>query len=279
MEVHKELFDLHTHTTRSDGVLSPMQLTELARRSGLQGFAITDHDALPDVELWNALERDFDIEVIAGVELSTLYQGKSLHLLGYGFDAEDPALRLACRRTQEQRRERWVWMTDRLAEMGVKLDAARVRAIGGSLVPGRLHLARELVRSRYAGNVQSAFSRYLSAFTETGALTTLPIGEAIELLHGAGGMAVLAHPQHWLTGDDLKTIIGLGLDGLETRHRAVTVRRRQHLSFWAEEYGLIATGGSDYHGEEAGHVMGLYTVGRETIDKLHSRPSTVSIPA
>lgn len=276
MTSDSSLFDLHVHSVHSDGLKSLMQLAELTRLSGLGGCAVTDHDILPDPSALQRLSSSFGVELLAGVELSTQCQARGLHLLGYGFDPRSPALVEACRRLQEARRVRWTRMVESLRAKNIRLDEQRMARLAETPSPGRLHLARELVRQRHASTVRSAFQRYLSGPDPSLAFDCLSTADAIRLLHEAGGVAILAHPPSWLTREQWNELFDAGLDGLESRFPAATKRHSRLLQERANERGLLTTAGSDYHGDELRTYLGLHTVDRSVVDRL-VRPRADSV--
>lgn len=264
-------FDLHVHSVASDGLYSLQQLAELARRSGLAGLAITDHDVLPDAAVFGRAAQPFGVQLWVGVELSTEWQGRGLHLLGYGFDSHHAELVSACRKLQEGRRERWQALVARLKKRGLKLDAARLTELGQRSAPGRMHLARELVRMGHAPTPRSAVIRYLCEPEADSCWHRLPTGDAIALLHAAGGMASLAHPPPNLTQTHWQKLVAAGLDAVETQFPGLGGGHRRFLQERAREYGLLATAGSDFHGDDARTYLGLYSASWDQHETLLTR--------
>lgn len=262
-----ERHDLHAHTVASDGLRSVQELAMAARRIGLTGIAITDHDVLPDPAALRVAEQLSGVRLHLGVELSTRWEGRGYHLLGYGFDPANGALLEATRRRQAARQARFDRLRERIGELGARLDP---RCAGSSLAPGRLHLARELVRQRHAGSVRAAFERYLRRIDGADD-DLLDLSEAISLLRAAGGVAVLAHPPANLLHDEWRRLAGLGLDGLECRFPRAKRSHRRFLIERAAEYDLAHSAGSDYHGDEARFHLGLESVTRAELDSLLAR--------
>lgn len=250
-----DLIDLHLHSTFSDGVLTPTELVAEAAARGLRAIALADHDNIDGIPEALAAGARYGVEVVPAVELSVLWEELSdLHLLGYAFDHENGPLQTALggfREFRAGRSERILAnINRRLAEEGREpLDFADVRRRAGGTI-GRPHLGQELVAAGYVRDMEEAFTRYLVACNEPKRF--FPLDEAIRLIHGAGGCAVLAHPPFIGVGDArllelLDAFIALGLDGLEAYcsgagndgiDRYITMARRK---------GLILTGGSDFH--------------------------------
>jgi 3',5'-nucleoside bisphosphate phosphatase len=265
------LADLHTHTNRSDGRLSPPGLVEKAARRGLAALAVTDHDSVEGLPLAAHAAREHGITLVPGVELSAWADGRELHLLGYAFDPADPALRahLAHYRADRERRAREI--VARLGELGAPVRWERVAAIAGRGAIGRPHLAHALVEARHVGSVGEAFLRYLGdgAPANVGKTPVAP-AELIALVHGAGGVCVLAHPYD-LPEAAVAALVADGLDGIEVVHPAHDADRQAHWAEVAARHGLLATGGSDHHGfrgEEEDERFGRYGVSLDALAAL-----------
>lgn len=244
-------FDLHTHTTASDGTDTPTQLIERAARLGFELIAVTDHDTVSGLpEAKEAGER-LGVRVISGVEISA-GEDPEVHVLGYGIrDLHHLDQRLGDMRLA--RRVRMHQMIERLCAAGVEVDAARVFALAGDS-PGRPHLARVLVELGRARNIRDAFYRYLlpgrAGYVPRQKLT---VPQAIHLLRECDAAPVIAHPGQnkgaafWLS-DRLSAMQKEGLMGLEVYHMAHTQAECQAFDRLARKLGLLVTGGSDYHG-------------------------------
>src|SRR5579862_7148923 len=186
--------DLHLHTIHSDGVYTPHEIVDLAKRSGLSAIAITDHDTLSGVAVAHQSAGP-NLEVIAGVEITTEYAGHELHLLAYFVQVDAKPLATALERIRENRVERFREMVRRLRSAGVVLDENDPRTIASPDALGRRHLAEWLVRSGKAASVRDAFNRYLKDGLPAAAPKEgLPIAEAIALVRAAGGVTSWAHP-------------------------------------------------------------------------------------
>jgi len=270
--------DLHAHTVVSDGTLTPADLVLLARRSGLAAVAVTDHDHLGGLAEARAAGEREGVEVVAGVELSVAHPAGDVHLLGYLVDDQDAALLGRLERLRDVRARRAHLIVERLQESGVPLtleDLAREAPAQGGAV-GRPHVARALVRRGLASSIQDAFDRWL-ADGRPAAVPKEKLGarEAIALVHGAGGVAVLAHPVT-LPEDAreplLRELARLGLDGVEVDYPRHDEALRRRLRALAGELGLVATGGSDFHGANKPDVaLGMVDVDHAVLESLRAR--------
>jgi len=253
--------DLHTHTTASDGTMSPAVNVRLAWEAGLGAVAITDHDTVSGVAEALAEGARLGIEVVPGVEISTVAGNQDIHVLGYYIDIEQPLFlsRLASlRETRDQRNE---LIIARLQQLGVAVTMSEVRkeAAGdqrrGDTI-GRPHIAAVLLRKGYVASIQEAFDRYLASGAAAYVNPPRIAPEtAIAWIRAAGGAAVLAHPG--LYDDDalVESIVQAGVDGIEVFHADHTSEDEQRYALLAERYDLVATAGSDFHGERGGVVF------------------------
>ncbi|QDU60670.1 PHP domain protein [Planctomycetes bacterium Pan216] len=273
------LFDLHVHSTRSDGAYSLMQLAEMVRRSGLAGFALTDHDAMGDPEEIALLSDRFGITILPGVELSTHAAERSVHLLGYGVDRSRETLRELCRDLQDQRRGRFDAYREALAKRQLRIASDLAKRLLGTASLGRRHLARELVRAGKATTARDAFRRYLSQIDEVPRLRTPAFAAAVGAIHEAGGVAVVAHPDSGWKSDVWHELLGSGCDGIEVDFPAARRRHRRFLLDIVRDHDLVPTGGSDFHGDEPRSYLGQKTVPGEVLERLRERMNTAAISA
>lgn len=249
--------DLHLHTTASDGVKTPAELVRYAKSKGLRAISITDHDTIEGLEEGLSEGERVGLEVIPGVEISAEHSSGSMHLLGYFIDIHYPLLNEKLKYLQRAREERNPRMIEKLNRLGVNITYEEVvRASGGGQV-GRPHFAQVLIEKGYVRSFQEAFERYLKkgAPAYVDKLRFTP-SEAIHFINEARGVAVLGHPNTLgMNGyRDLENLIlnlvKEGLKGIEVyypEHSSSEVAQYQGL---AEKYGLILTGGTDYHGIE-----------------------------
>ncbi|MFN2238018.1 MAG: PHP domain-containing protein [Thermoanaerobaculia bacterium] len=265
--------DLHLHTTHSDGIRSTEELVRLAASLGLSTIAISDHDNIAAFAEAEPIARELGLTLIPAVELSITWNGADIHVLAYSFDPNDPAMRSKLERCRRTRSSRGEMMVERLRDLGIPIEIDRVREICGEGALGRPHIARCLVEIGATASIEEAFDRYLSegkpAWVEK---ERLDLEEAISLVHAAGGLTSLAHPTLYADSERLlRTIIPLGLDGIEVHHPDVDVGSRDRYLAIVREKGLIATGGSDDHGFEGADTIGTVMVPVETIRPISDR--------
>lgn len=245
--------DLHTHSSCSDGSLSPQQLVREAVRAGLAAIALTDHDTMAGVAAAMVAGRETGVEIISGIEISADHRGGNLHLLGYGLDPDHRELRALLAELQAVRENRNRAILERLESLGIRLSRSALAASTAGLI-GRPHIARQLVLYGHALSIDHAFQRFLKkngrAYV---AAAKFPAAEAIRVIRAAGGLAVLAHPS--TLDRDLKGVpslveelAGCGLGGIEVYYPGHNRKICQTLLELAGRHQLAVTGGSDYHG-------------------------------
>jgi len=247
--------DLHIHTTASDGRLNPADVVAKAAELGLTIIAIADHDSVEGVAPALAAAKAFPwLRVIPSVEISTDVPHGEVHVLGYFLDYTDRGLKAVLNRLRNSREQRAQKMVTKLRGLGINIDWQRVQELAGSGAIGRPHLAQAMLEKGYIASFKEAFTHYIGrdgpAYVEREKMTP---AEAVELILRVRGLPVLAHP---LTIDELeKTVIelkGAGLVGLEAYYNGYATDEVNGLVSLADRYNLIATGGSDYHGLDAG---------------------------
>jgi predicted metal-dependent phosphoesterase TrpH len=268
-------FDLHTHSTFSDGTLAPEQVVELATTRGLTGIALTDHDNTGGVAKARAAARGTGLTVLLGCELSAEHDGNPVHVLGYGFDPEEPAFAAKRAWIAEGRVTRAGRMVERLRELGAPVELERVRELAGGGAIGRPHVARALVEAGVVDDVAAAFG---PDWIGTGGRAYVPKDavspvEAVELIHGAGGAAVLAHPSVHAGAEAvpepvIRAMAAAGLDGLEVDHPDQPPPDRARWRALAAELGLETTGASDCHGALYGYRLGSERTPDATVERL-----------
>ncbi len=268
-----ERADLHLHSNYSDGRLGPCDLMGQAAEAALGVVAVVDHDTVEG--LFEAAEaaREKGLELIPGLELSAHWGDRELHVLGYGIDPGDAGLRRALGLLQQARLERVREILRRLREVGILLSLDRVLEVAGSGTVGRPHVARVLVEAGWARSVREAFVRYLGAHGPAAAPRVgFPVEEAVRLIRGAGGVAVIAHPGRALAGAPMEALLRLGVDGIETVHPSHDWRLTAYYEVLARRAGLLTTGGSDYHGRaEEALLLGTVTVSGVVVERLLAR--------
>ena len=241
--------DLHTHTTASDGSMSPSKVVEWAVKGGLDVVAITDHDTVSGLAEGVQRAKELGIKFVPGIELSTVSVCE-IHILGYNVPYENKDFVAALDSVQNMRIERNVRIGEKLRANGVNLDID-FHAQGA----GRMNMAREMVRAGYARDVQEAFDKWLGtsgkAYCEAKRLSPI---DAVKLIKEFGGFASIAHPKKYLLDGRLDMLVeGLkrfGLDGLEVNYPSHTDKDRAELQSLCRKYRLYETGGSDFHGDE-----------------------------
>lgn len=248
------LADLHTHSTVSDGRLTPTELIDLAYRNGVRIISLTDHDIVDGLpEAFAAAARYPDLTLIPGIEMSTDVPGGEVHILGHFIDWQDPSFQARLAHLQESRLGRARKMVDRLRELGKPVAWERVEAFAGEGAVGRPHIALAMVEAGHVATVSEAFDLYLSrtgpAYVEREHLTT---AEVIGLIGSVGGFATLAHPMEGNQPQDVEGLVSdlatQGLTGLEVYYQDYAQDTIQWLLGIAGKYGLIPLGGSDFHG-------------------------------
>lgn len=247
--------DLHLHSTASDGALDPVALVELAARGRLDVIALTDHDTTAGLAS-AMVAGEGRIEVIPGVELSTTFDGREVHMLGYLIDPAAEELTTFSRHAAARRQIRMTGMIERLRELGIPVRYEEVvRLAGAEANVGRPHLARVLVQHGHVRTFAEAFDRFIGdggpAFLPVQLLTPV---QAIEMIHRAGGVAVWAHPPLDLFRTQLQTLVEHGLDGVEAFRPRTTPSEADALVAGAASASLLVTGGSDWHGDWNGPI-------------------------
>ena len=274
--------DLHTHSRISDGTDSPAELVAMARDAKLDVLALTDHDTFDGLDEALSEGERLGVEVVRGMELSCARRGNSVHLLAYGADPVHPALAAEMVRVRGGRTDRLRPVLAKLAELGVPVTEAQVRAqVGCSPSVGRPHIADALVEAGHVRDRTEAFDRFLA----DGGPAHVPryaidIAKGIDLVHAAGGVAVLAHPwgrgrEHILPVDLLETLArDHRLDGLEVDHQDHDADARRRLRRLSQRLDLLVTGSSDYHGTgKVDHDLGCNTTDPAVYAELLARLS------
>ena len=271
--------DLHCHTTASDGVLSPRALVERARTDGVDVIAVTDHDTVGGVDEAVRASDELGVRVVPGIELSARHGDRNVHMLGYFVDVRSASLAEVLESVRDDRVARARRMVDKLVELGFELTMDDVRAQAGGDVIARPHVARALVARGYIERVGEAFTLELIADggrADVPKRTISPL-EAVSLIRQARGAAVIAHPGvghhegpvQAIPVELLRELRDAGLAGLEVDHPDHPPLVRDRLQALATELGLIATGGSDFHGD-AGHVIGICMTSADALEALEA---------
>jgi len=250
--------DLHSHSTASDGTFAPADVMRLAKKSGLTGLALTDHDTIAGIAEAAAEAEKVGITFLPGIEISAVppIDNGTLHILGYGIDPASPILTAMTRALIEARDNRNPQIITRLRELGIDISMDEVLAQANGGVLGRPHIAAVLVRKGVVPTIKQAFNEYLGqggkAYFDKERLAPRA---AISRIRESGGVAVLAHPVQLRTTNDaqleraLKDLVDLGLQGIEVIHSDHSDEMVKKYSKLAERFGLLKSGGSDFHGK------------------------------
>jgi 3',5'-nucleoside bisphosphate phosphatase len=241
-------FDLHAHTTASDGALTPVELVRLAREQGLDGLAITDHDTVKGVEPAMTEGAELGLEVIPGIELSIQHEGADLHVLGYFIKHHSDTLAGVLAELHQMRVERIRETVHLIRGLGHWIEFEQIMAETGGGAPGRPHIAKAMVKQGIVGSMEEAFEGYIG----DGGVAFVPksqmgIERGMALLLSFGAAPVLAHPVTVDYESVIPSLVELGLVGLEVNHPKQIPILRQRLNELCRTTGLVATGGSDFH--------------------------------
>ncbi|MBI2973499.1 MAG: PHP domain-containing protein [Armatimonadetes bacterium] len=265
--------DLHTHTTASDGLLSPEQLVDMARNAGVHVLAICDHDSTDGVDAAVAAGMRLGVEVIPAVEINTDVDQGEVHVLGYFIDHREAWLQEFLRKLRNGRLHRAERMVEKLNALGIEVDFARVRALAQGAV-GRPHVAWAMVEAGAVKSVEEAFDRYIGrsgpAYVERMKVTP---EEAVQVILRAGGIPVLAHPGWGVQDAMIASLVDAGLEGIEAYYPEHTPAMQAHYLALAKQHNLLVTGGTDFHGTNLATKtpIGGQFVPAEVIDKLKER--------
>ena len=257
-------FDLHLHTTRSDGAFDVDEVLRRCARARLDVVALTDHDLATSVTPGAHTLEGRTLHVIAGAEVTAQHEGHELHLLVYFPDKVPEAFRHFCAEQTRARATRYADAVDNLGLDG--LDGPDAPALAGERALTRLHLAHALVEAEHAASVSEAFTRYLGDRHGQVPPVGVPFVEAIRIARELGGVTSWAHPPGRLFEAYIETFAAAGLQGLEAHRPHVSRRLRKAYKKAARRYGLFLTGGSDWHGWHAPDDLGLFSVPRCDLD-------------
>ena len=268
----ERLADLHTHTTASDGALSPAQVVESAAEAGLAAVGITDHDTVDGIDEALAAGEKVGVVVVPGVEISAIYgRDIEVHILGYYIDHRDSALLARLQVLRDARTERGRKMVERLNAAGVLISFERVWEIAQGGAIGRPHVARAIREAGAASSIDAAFGRYLQQGTP-GYVPRYKISpsEAVGMILQAGGVACCAHVAKLNRDELLIELMREGMRAIEVRHPDHGPAGTKYYERFAAKHGLIATGGSDAHCFEGGKttVVGGITIPYDVVEKL-----------
>jgi hypothetical protein len=265
--------DLHLHTQFSDGTFTPEELAGHGASLGFAALALTDHDSVEGCARMAAACAAAGIEFIVGAELTAEHEDTEVHILGYFLDPENQTLLEKIARFQAVRQNRIREMVAALNKVGVPLQVESVFELANCQSPGRPHVARALVKGKLIGNLDEAFDKYLKkgrpAWVPKTKMSAL---EGVELIHHAGGLAVMAHPGLNRTDEIIPDLVDAGLDGIECFHtKHSTVMSERYLEI-ADKFHLLVTGGSDCHGFSKGKpLIGGVKLPYEHVEKMKAK--------
>jgi predicted metal-dependent phosphoesterase TrpH len=243
------VIDLHTHTTASDGTLSPKELIQFALQNGIRILSITDHDSIAGIVEASALPESRNIELVPGIELNTEQDAHEIHILGYYINLQSSGLLEKLDRLQQARIQRIRDIVEKLQKLGIRLEFEEIMEYARGESAGRLHIARALKDKKYISDVQEAFEKYL----RVGCPAYVPrprflAVEAVDLVKKSGGIPVYAHPLYTPVEKYLDTLIEAGLRGMEVYYPDHKPAHIHYFTGLAEGKKLLITGGSDFHG-------------------------------
>ncbi len=265
------IFDLHVHTTASDGIYSPAEVIDQACALGLGGLAITDHDTVTGLQEARKQADKYGeiLIVIPGIELNTDYLENEVHILGYFINGDDTALLNRLEEIKQARTERAVKMIHRLHAMGMIISFEQVKKLARGDLIARPHIAQALQEKGYVFSIKEAFEKYIGrdkpAYVPR--YKFLP-GEAIELIKNAGGISSLAHPGLIKNQNIIVEVIKMGIDALEVYYPEHSIIQENEFINLSRRYKLLITGGSDFHGSDNKEKLGCRGINKSEIDKL-----------
>ncbi len=267
--------DLHLHTTYSDGVFTPEQLLKKVTDVGISAISITDHDSVDGyIQAEKYLDR-YHVQLIPGIELSCIENGKEIHLLGYNIDPDNKILKTHLQEFRNGRYKRAEQILKKLKNLQRPVNFSLVLEKAGEAPITRPHIAMAMTEMGYTTNLKEAFVLYLGddkpAYVSK---ANFSIERGIKLINQSGGLAVLAHPARMIQPDTLYKLIKSGLDGIEIIHPTHDIQTQRYYQSIASQYWLLETGGSDFHGnrEYDEENLGKFVVPLSTVEsiKIHS---------
>ncbi|KKM13097.1 hypothetical protein SY88_00645 [Clostridiales bacterium PH28_bin88] len=274
--------DLHVHTTASDGTLTPRQLLEEAARRGLKAVGITDHDTTSGLAEATKAAQAVGVEIVPGIELSTVWHDQEVHVLGYWLEYEQNWFQVVLQDLRQERVRRIEKIVKQLNNLGYHISLERVKEVAGGGAMGRPHVARVLMENGFVNNTGEAFRRLLAkgapAYVPRQKLTP---AESVRLIRRAKGVPVLAHPG--LIGNEniVEELLIEGLEGIEVYYPEHSAKEQARFLELAERWHLVATGGSDFHGSDRASVgdLGSFGISCATLIKLKKVKDIISASA
>lgn len=264
--------DLHTHSTCSDGSLTPQELVRCAVEAGLAGLSITDHDTLKGYALAKPVAEELGATLIPGVEFSATAPHEPVHILGYSYRLDDPALVELSHRHVKRRLERNLAILSHLKRAGMAIDEADLLAMGDGII-GRPHIAQLLLARGYVQSVQEAFDRFIGEGKSCYMVgDRVSVEETVERIHAAGGYAVIAHPHLLRSSQTVAYLLRLPFDGIEGYYARMPKSTERRWIDLGRAHKWIVTGGSDFHGDcKPMNAIGTSWAPSETVRLLIDR--------
>lgn len=263
--------DLHTHTLFSDGKLSPTELVHKAKSKSISLLSITDHDSIEGLNEASTEANKIGIQFINGVEITTDFNGQEAHLLAYSFNSNAAELIEFFYQQKEFRQSRIQVMIEKLNEMGVAIEMNDVLSLSEKGTVGRPHIAKALIQKGFVKHSREAFYKYIGNKSPAYVKTEHPdYKEVIKLIHRAKGKAILAHPAKSYSEKELNEWIYHGIDGFEMIHPRHPYQLQQKFENLSNQFGLLKTGGSDFHGYASKDEVyfGVVTINTLIVEKL-----------
>jgi predicted metal-dependent phosphoesterase TrpH len=269
----KKYVDLHIHSTFSDGMSTVQEIVEIASQKNLRTIAVTDHDCLRGYPIAKQFAAGLGLEVIPGVELSSEIGGLDIHILGYFCDIEDKTLNSRLEEMKEARYHRAVKIVANLNSLGLDLRFETVANIAGDAAIGRPHIAAAMLKEELIYSFREAFDKYIGyespAYVEKLAMEPR---EVFQMILGAGGLPVLAHPGIISVDERIPQFIRDGLAGIEVFHSEHSSTVRKHYARYCQKYNLAFTGGSDFHSlSQMKSEIGMPRVPASVMERLQEK--------
>jgi len=274
MDFQGKKIDLHIHTTYSDGTYTPKEIIQAVRDLGFSTIAITDHDTIDGYLAARKYARKYDIELIPAVEISSYYQNYDVHILAYFIDIHNKKLNTLLNFTQKARTKRAKQILEKLEEFDIFLTMKQVyKFVGNKKVIGRPHIANAMFKNGFTESYEEAFYKYIG--NDSPAYVCKPTYKPVEIFQivkGAGGLSVLAHPGVIKNDFLIPELVELGLDGIEVFYPLHTIYQKNIYLELAHRYNLLITGGSDFHGNnKKNNELGRVTLKEEYLERLKSK--------
>ncbi|NQU16673.1 MAG: PHP domain-containing protein [Candidatus Saganbacteria bacterium] len=265
--------DLHLHSACSDGIETPKIVVTYAKDAGLKTIALTDHDTVEGIPEALLAGKEMSLEVIPGVEFSTEINKTEIHILGYFVDYNNSDLATLLKKIQKGRKERIFKICEKLKKLDVIVDPEKILKAAGNDAPGRPHVARVLVEQGVVSTFNEAFNRFIdSRGPAYVAHYKLEPKECISFIKEIGGIAVFAHPDISNSDELIPQFVDAGLRGIEAYYPSYSEKTTQKYLDFAEKFGLLLTGGSDYHGINSGREikLGEFSVDDSLVEKMRN---------